>query len=310
LRWIPPVVATYTLIALAFTILVHYVSAPTDVINHVPALSETGAYLPGKYIFAAALTVPAVSLFFGSIAVFLTTKQHLDQITQGSRISLQCLRGCCRITWVNVASLMNGVIASVTLFGLGVVPIQELTPDDTQLMPLGTFLHLSFTGIFFVSILTHMILSTIVAAVYDRTLRKNAQLADLGSIPKRMAPWVIFKIVMISLTLIFWPIIPLISGLITVISCSAESLENDSCGFYKFLRTVGALNQWALVICIIAFLVSYMHELRNAKITFDDTNEYDEQLAALRLGEHVFNEAETDNRLVLNDDEFELHNMD
>jgi cell division protein FtsL len=111
------------------------------------------------------------------------------------------------------------------------------------------------------------------------------------------------------LTIILWPVVPFITGFIVMVSCSQASLEANTCGFFNFVSKVGALNQWAVVIVIAMFLISYMYELRNAKISLDDSNEYDEQLAALRLGEHVFNEAESGD-LKLNDDEFEMNEHD
>jgi hypothetical protein len=146
---------------LAITILVHYVMAPLDVITHIPALSETGMYSPAKYLFTSALVVAATGLILGSIAIYLTTRKQLDSIRTSSRGFLQCCRGCCRITWTNTASFICAFISGFGLFGLGVVPLAEQGVTRSYI----TFLHLFFTFIFFTSMVSHMVMNTIVAAV-------------------------------------------------------------------------------------------------------------------------------------------------
>ncbi|KAL0478586.1 hypothetical protein AKO1_000656 [Acrasis kona] len=304
LKYIPPVICSYTLVMLLFTVLVHFVTAPVEEIGRLPPLSETATYLPGRYIFITALILPSIAMILGAVAVFNSNRVLLSKITHGAQ-RLICCYGCCRITGVNITSLISAIVAGISLFGLAVVPLRN--PDDNNLsLTLSARVHLMFTFIFFVSIIVHMILSTVTSIVFDRQLNQAVQNNDLSISSRRLSGWVIFKIVIICLVFIVWPLLPLIGLIVTVSSCSGASISAGTCGFLQFVTAVGAVDQYAFVLCIILFMLTYMHELRNSKMTLDDSDEYDEQLAALRLGEHVFNEIETDNGR-LNDDEFEFN---
>jgi len=302
LKWIPPILCSFALIGLIFTVLVYFVSAPVEEIGNLPPLSETAVYLPGRYLFIVSLVIPAIGIILGAFAVFNSNRGHLSKITHGAQ-RLICCYGCCRITGVNITSLISAIIAGISLFGLAIVPLR--TPTD-EVITLSTRIHLLFTFLFLISMITHMILSTIVSVIFDRQLAQSLQNSDLSISTRRMSGWVVFKIIILVIVFLLWPVVPIISFIIVIASCSGAAITSGTCGVMNFFQAVGAVNQWALVLCIILFMLSYMYELRNSKMTFDNNDEYDEQLAALRLGEHVFNEIEQEGGR-LNDDEFEFN---
>ncbi|KAL9652880.1 hypothetical protein ABK040_010912 [Willaertia magna] len=119
-----------------------------------------------------------------------------------------------------------------------------------------TIIHLVCNLIFSISIITHMILATILAIAIDRKTTPNR---------RYLHPWVIVKICSVVLVLFMWPICPFILGIITVSSCTTESIYALTCSITQIIRLViAAILQYGFVFSILVFMTSYMYELSDA----------------------------------------------
>eukprot|EP01080_Neovahlkampfia_damariscottae_P005150 gene5150-8756_t len=197
-------------------------------VSFLPPLSETGVHAPEKFLFTTTLSIVSFLLLFTSILLFKSHQSKKKRV-------------------LNIISSSTLFISSVGLFLLGIVPLREPNVQIRTLQDIGyiTIIHLSGAGIFFVFFAIQMFCN------FFLTFSKKSF-------------WTWYKLSCILLLIFAWPIAPVLGGILTFLYCSIS--QQTYCPDTYIRATLGALNQYLMIFCVILYSLAYTNDLENVEI--------------------------------------------
>lgn len=220
--------------------------------SHFPQLSETGVEIPGRYFFSTSLVIVGTCLSIFSLIMYSSQKVTIQKINSKSGKVLKCFF-CLNLFILNFFSWLFAFVAGLGLICLAAVPIFEWIKYPDLSFTLIQMFHLSSSGVFFLSMVVHMIIQTVVCFGYN----------------KRYWIWNYFKLGCVFLTLFFWIGVPLIYFLFIYSLCSPETLstiqlqtyEKGSCAVYDVCEGwLGGVQQYFLILSLIVYGITYFYE--------------------------------------------------
>jgi hypothetical protein len=209
-------------------------AALISALNHrehgsLPSINQFGVYAPERFIFQIGIAV--ATFFYAATTLALFLHRRIVVSTQ-NYVVLRLVR----LSTLNHVSFAAGLTACVTLFLLSVVSVKE-----------EFLLHQTLVGLFFPAALAQQCLSATIVYVLNREQIEAMQID---------ARWSTAKVVLAIACLGTYFFVPLFYFITPHVSASAQ----------PELSSVGAVNTYILVACMLAFHVSYKYDLRGFRI--------------------------------------------